>query len=254
MPEFNAEMTTREQAVAQAQTDEQRLAQANAEAAAEDLANAEEVNAETPLSAIESIQVYTYEVMGVSSLLMHNPSSMGRSSGGLNTRQIPTIEEEAENGAYRLEDGSLYFPSMAFRSALHAGASGRRFGRQSARTVIAGSVFNMDSKTQLIDPETGEPIGKIDPETGEIIERGYEINVSRVVVQRAAIHRARPEVSPWACLVRFEIDTSLIQPEAVQTLFNLAGRTVGIGDWRPQKTGPHGRFTTRLLGPEDEME
>jgi hypothetical protein len=54
--------------------------------------------------------------------------------------------------------------------------------------------------------------------------------------------RYRPEFNPWGAILTVKVNTSAISPEQVISLFDLAGFAVGIGDWRPQRNGPFGRF------------
>jgi len=37
-------------------------------------------------------------------------------------------------------------------------------------------------------------------------------------------------------------DEMEIAPSIMKELFDIAGRIVGIGDWRPAKKGPYGKF------------
>lgn len=184
-----------------------------------------------------SIDVYRYGIEGVSSLLMHSPKAMmeGRPVGPT-TKRIPSPEEEAEKGAYRDEERLLYLPSAAFKASLMHGAGGRRIGNTAARTQLAGAVFNTGPRTYLIDPESGEPL------------RDYRVHVARVVVQRSSVIRARPELERWACVLELEVDLDFIpNPGLVEELLNISGKISGVGDFRPERRGPHGRYRAELL-------
>lgn len=188
-----------------------------------------------------SMQVYRYRIDGVSSLLMHSPRALmeGRPVGPT-TKRIPSHEEEAEKGAYRDDEGFLYLPSHAFRASLMHGAGGRRVGSTAARTQLAGAVFNTGPETRLFDPESGEYL------------RDYRIHVARVVVQRSSVIRARPELSRWACVLELEIDLDFIaNASIVEELLNISGKISGVGDFRPERRGPHGRYRAELL--EDQV-
>lgn len=54
--------------------------------------------------------------------------------------------------------------------------------------------------------------------------------------------RFRAEFREWRATVRISYNASAISPEQIVNLFNLAGFGVGIGEWRPEKDGPYGRF------------
>jgi len=54
--------------------------------------------------------------------------------------------------------------------------------------------------------------------------------------------RYRPEYTNWACTFTVEFNARLISIEQLVNLFDVAGYSVGIGEWRPQKSGRFGRF------------
>lgn len=54
--------------------------------------------------------------------------------------------------------------------------------------------------------------------------------------------RYRPEFKPWGVVLTVKVNISAISVEQVVGLFDLAGFAVGVGDWRPQRNGPYGRF------------
>lgn len=182
------------------------------------------------------LEVYSYRVEGVSSLLMHSPKAMMEDGpSGSSVKRIPSREEEAEKGTYRDEEGCLYLPSAAFRASLMHGAGGRRIGRTAARTVLAGAVFATGSRTSLLDPESGERL------------RHYRVHIARVVIQRNSIVRARPELERWGCVLDLEMDLDFTNAWQVEELLNVAGRISGVGDFRPERRGPHGRYRVELL-------
>lgn len=188
-------------------------------------------------------QHISFDVTGVSPLLMNSPHGMIAQAAqrkGVNTRRIPEPEVEAEGGAYRLSDGTLYFPTLAFRRALIDAGKGRRVGssRRGANTVMAGSVFIPDGllETRLVDPSTGEFLEK------------YELDLQRAVPPRqGAVIRARPRLDRWAAVVTFDVDTDVIPLDLVEALFTLAGSSVGVGNFRPQKGGVYGRFNVQRM-------
>jgi hypothetical protein len=190
-----------------------------------------------------TLPVFEFWVQGVYSLLMNNPQGMkGGPQEKLGRKKIPTPEEEAAMKVYRMEDDALYLPSAAFRSALLTAATNRKVGKTAATSILRGTVFNVDSKTPLVDPHTGELITT------------YDVNISRAVVQGNGVMRARPEVWPWGARVFLEIDDEGVAPSVIEEIFRVAGRAVGVGDWRPGKTsgggkgGPHGRFRVDMVG------
>ena len=61
--------------------------------------------------------------------------------------------------------------------------------------------------------------------------------------------RTRPIFPKWACQVTIDYKTDPLTDNNILNLFAAAGAIVGMGDWRPQKGGPYGKF--RLCGAKD---
>lgn len=184
-----------------------------------------------------TLPVFEFWVEGISSLLLNNPAGMAQPTTSLGrAKKIPLPHEEAEQKVYRDKDGWLYLPSRCFRSAIKEAAKGRKLGSKFATTLVKGTIFNCDATTNLIDPVTGELV------------KDYQIHTVRAVVQNSGVLRSRPEVERWGCRVFLEVDTEAIQIEHVLELLQIAGKVAGVGDWRPQKDGPHGRFKADLVG------
>lgn len=181
-----------------------------------------------------------FEIVGTSPLLMASPKSMQRGSAAPGIKKVPSAEDEAESLAYRDTDGTLFLPSAAFHSALLAACAGRRFGKRGAKSVVSGTVFVTTEKVSLIDPATDRAI------------RDYDIDVRRCVIQGKSIMRARPRIDKWATVVEFELDTDFMQEPWIEELLGIAGRTVGVGGYRPEKKGPFGRFTAKMVKTEEE--
>ena len=73
----------------------------------------------------------------------------------------------------------------------------------------------------------------------------------RAVVQGQGVLRARARVPEWQTEVEFEYDPDFVTPEIIAEAFSIAGRVVGIGDYRPRcprgKGGPFGRFSVEVI-------
>lgn len=184
------------------------------------------------------METITINVEGISPLLINSPGGMiaAANRGPVKTKKsLPTPEEEAELGTYRNIFGDLCFPTAAFRGALIGGAQGRKVGMMGLGTILKGAVFPADEMTDLLDPDTGKAL------------QDYELDVRRAVVQKkAAIMRARAKLTRWGAAVRFEIDTDFTDFEMVAEMLAIGGTRTGIGNYRPEKSGPYGRF--RVVG------
>ena len=68
-----------------------------------------------------------------------------------------------------------------------------------------------------------------------------------VVVQRARILRTRAKFDcPWSIVAVVDVDDELVDGAMLATWLDTAGRRIGIGDWRPEKSGQYGRFTAAV--------
>lgn len=185
------------------------------------------------------LQLVAYELTGVagSGLLLHNPAGMSRApeEATIGRKIIPTPEEEAEAGAYRMPSGQLYLPSIHVRAAILGAASGMKIEKKPARQILSAGLFTLSEYCPLFDPETGDAL------------KEYEIDIRRAVVQRQGIRRARPKLPRWACEIEFQFDTLLLNPKIIKDVLDLAGRIVGVGDYRPSKGGPFGRFMAEQI-------
>jgi hypothetical protein len=55
--------------------------------------------------------------------------------------------------------------------------------------------------------------------------------------------RHRPKVEEWQASIPMEIDTGVLPVATIHQLLEEGGRRIGVGDYRPEKTGPYGRFS-----------
>ena len=64
-----------------------------------------------------------------------------------------------------------------------------------------------------------------------------------VVVQRARILRTRAKFDcPWSIEAVIDADDELVDTQKLTAWLDVAGRRIGLCDWRPQKSGTFGRF------------
>ena len=187
-------------------------------------------------------------------LLMHNPAGMAVAAaeaegkpparGG---KKIPKQAIEAAGGLYILKGSDqLYAADDWFREAsLISSKEFRDKTRRGNATYMqrfGASVFLANEGSPLVRAGTGQPVTS-DP-------ADWELYLKRAVVQGQGIVRARPlirnlppaEGGPWACTVEFEYDTDTITPAEIAMIVNQAGKFPGVGDYRPGKKGPFGRY------------
>jgi hypothetical protein len=172
-------------------------------------------------------------IEGKSALLTHNPQSMTMTRDAMKGGRIPSPEDEAEAGCYRLADGSCGIKGESLRGSLLGAAGAWRMKKSSARSRLA-HIIVIEELLTLLDPD-GKPI------------TSYQIDRRRAIVQKQGIIRSRPRFDPpWSLQPTFEYDQILVpEPKLIIDILQDAGNRIGIGDYRPVNNGWFGRFVVK---------
>lgn len=176
-------------------------------------------------------EIVAFTIVGVSPLLQNNPENFigAVADVGLASKKVYVDADEAKLRVYQNSDGQFCHPSDAFKRSMVKAVAGKKFGKAHATAVIKGAVFIVEQYSVIEDPK-GEPAKK------------YTIDKRSCVVNKARVNRCRPCWANWQIKVALEIDTAIVSPEDVKVALQLAGRIIGIGDFRPEKGGGFGRF------------
>ena len=130
------------------------------------------------------------------------------------------------------ESGTPTIPPGAIRSCIETAARKLKQGPQVREGMIVSSVddFCYDRERYGV---TVEELGKSTQFT------------AGVVVQRSRIRRTRAKFdTPWGCAFTLDTDDELVDKDRIDAWLDIAGRRIGLGDWRPEKSGDYGRFET----------
>jgi hypothetical protein len=130
--------------------------------------------------------------------------------------------------AYSDADGKLYQPAVMIHRAMIRAASSYKMpggGRKAITPLIAGAIA-------------------FEPEAIPHLNQNWVVDSRTVVVPatKGRINRHRPRLDKWELRFEMKLMDDRLQPGMVQRILEDAGRLVGIGDYRPEKTGPYGRF------------
>lgn len=168
-------------------------------------------------------------------LLMHRFSEQNESEEETRTirQERGTTRERAEQAAYRNDDGTLYAPSTwFFRSMIEVGAYHKQKGsRKSLKYIIPAAIVVTADTIPLLDLDD-KPI------------KDFEVDARPVVIPstKGRIMAYRPRIEVWQAEIPMEVDTTIIGVDTAHQLLEDAGRKQGVGDFRPEKKGPFGRF------------
>lgn len=139
----------------------------------------------------------------------------------------------ASGKCYQHPEGGYAIPVMAIKKALQAAAADRIVpgNKRSVATIVKRFV------RVVPDSSDGQFLRLTSP--------GYEIEI--LPGRNSGIGRTprvilRPLFKAWSIEVAIDYDTRWFDGESIANLLAEAGRTVGIGEWRPEKGGDSGRF------------
>ncbi len=135
-------------------------------------------------------------------------------------------KDEAEKALYKSPDGEIYVPSSQIHGCIiEAGKQMQVVGRgKSTYSKLFGAFLLVEPAAMVIMPQK------------------YEVDERPVIVQRARVIRYRPKWEKWELEFDVVIMDEDIASEVVKHALDHGGRYVGIGDFRPSKKGPFGRF------------
>lgn len=187
--------------------------------------------------------LYIAKIVGESGLLQH-------SSAGLDPtdpRSVEINEITKKRGTNRTESDELRLKELECERALwlyegkptipHAAI--RATIEKAARTLKQGPLVRSGLIVQSVEFEFDE--GR----HGSTVE-DWRVKCQHtvpVVVNRVRILRTRALFEPpWSATATIFGAEDLVDAEKIRTWLDIAGTQVGIGDWRPEKSGPYGRF------------
>jgi len=186
--------------------------------------------------AAMQIKELQFSIIGTSPLMQHQwdekakaqMRDKGQKKAVTKSRAARNPKREAEAATYYTQEGGYGVPLMAVKGALIKAAH-KDIGLD--KVTVRKSVFfkcgGSDSMASVTPMTCSEPVIRED--------------MVRVGMGSADI-RYRPEFKEWAVPIVCEFDSGSISETDILNLVNRAGFGVGIGEWRPEKGGEHGRF------------
>ena len=192
-----------------------------------------------PHFMVWEVLVYTIDVKikGIAPLLQHRfpmPELETMSKGGRKVTGAKDYTAEWKDYFYANSDGELFQPAVHIEGAMvRAAVNFRITGKRgkSYKDLFRAAVFVM--------PDEILHGIKVPNELDTDADKQLYLDLRPVVVQRARVVRIRPAFKAgWELDFAIEVLDDQIAPELVQDVLTLAGKTVGIGDYRPR----FGRF------------
>ncbi|MCK5176114.1 MAG: hypothetical protein KAQ92_00170 [Candidatus Aenigmarchaeota archaeon] len=170
---------------------------------------------------------YKVRIKGVTPLLMNKPEAYGFDEQWVEKKATTDYEKDALKKLYMNSKQEIYQPSNHIEMCLiEAGKKVKVKGQGKATySKLFGSMVSIE-EFELIH---------LNPK--------YEIHKMLVVIPstKGRIMRYRPCFKEWALEFHINFEDE-IPAEVIKECLEIAGRYVGIGDWRPQKKGKFGKF------------
>lgn len=190
----------------------------------------------------------TAVLVGTSPLLQHR---FGGDAGGTPVPTPETPDGKGNNGVIRIkpqdmlprdeaalslymDNGLCCHPASAIQNLLvNAGGQFKMpKQRKTAKYVVPTAVRIPAIWLPILDPTTKKP------------NKAWEVDSRSVVIRatKGRIMRNRPRWDAWMLKVDLVVDEETLTTGFVHELLNYGGSRLGIGDYRPEKTGGFGCF------------
>jgi len=136
-------------------------------------------------------------------------------------RDVRDPNAEFEDSLYHIEGGGYGFPAVAFKAAAVNACS----HVDGITKVHARGAFHI--MCELVTIEGDKPIQRED-----MVRVGMGV----------ADLRYRGEFKKWHCKIPVRYNANVLSLEQITNIFDTAGFSTGVGEWRPQKNGDYGMF------------
>jgi hypothetical protein len=154
-------------------------------------------------------------------------SGMRGSSGGADRG---TPREIAESKLYLDSDGKFCIPQPNLLRCIVDGGSFHKIGKKQVTTKESSLVYACANIVGLSIPiEHKQP---------------WSVDIRPVVIPatKGRILCPRPRFDDWALSFELVLMTDIIGPGLMRRIIDDAGTKIGLGDFRPARKGPFGRF------------
>lgn len=143
--------------------------------------------------------------------------------------------EQAAPRRYADQAGNLYLPGANIYACIIAAGTFHKAGKSKLTTLKTSLIpagLMLDELVCPLHAPDGTPL------------TGWEVDSRSVVIPSTGgrIMCHRPRVDAWRCTFSVEIDTDVFSPNLVRAVIDDAGKKIGLGDYRPARKGPFGRF------------
>jgi hypothetical protein len=197
--------------------------------------------------ALKQLRIYTLQ--SLSPGMLQNPKTEALLDSLRTGKRLPakkdwTIQEESSTKLYRSANGKMGVPMQnIIASLMSAGQSVALKGKKMISTAKSTKLYDfLDFRTEFCEFLECDKDGNV-PWTpfmiGGVMHQG---------ANGVAVAITRPRIAHWTLDVPVIYDSEReVSEKSVDQLFEIAGRTIGICDWRPMNKGRFGRFVVKKV-------
>lgn len=180
------------------------------------------------------MKTFDVEIRGITALLIHRfgeDAEQAKKTRRIETERRDPLDEATKN-AYIAPDGTYYFSAFSIPNAMgNAGSSHKATGTRKTLRYVVPSAVRMTTDTVTILNGNG-PAKKFEVDSRPVT----------IPATKGRVMRHRPRFDQWGARFELLVDDQLLSPDMAHQLLSEAGQSIGIGDFRPEKRGPFGRF------------
>jgi hypothetical protein len=185
------------------------------------------------------MQTVQVTIEGVSPLLTNKFTDAAALavSGGTSATYVGhkgSPREQAERKLYVDDAGVIHVPGPnVFRAIIDAGVfhkAGKSKVTTARTSLVPAAVALLELTCPLTSPDGSPPKWEVDSRSVVVPSTGGRIMCHR------------PRLDTWKLSFTLEVDTAMFALPLVRQLVDDAGRRIGLGDFRPSRKGPFGRF------------
>ena len=174
------------------------------------------------------------KIKGVTPLLMNRFTEEAevKVSSGMSTVAIGkkgTPREQAAKKCYTDDKGNLYIPGPNIFSCLIQAGKFHKVGKSKVTTTKSSLIPAGIAVREIVCP---------------LNTKDFEGDSRSVVIPSTGgrIMAHRPRLDEWSLGFTLEVDDAMFSLSFVRLLVDDAGRKIGLGDFRPDRKGPFGKF------------
>jgi hypothetical protein len=178
-------------------------------------------------------------IKGITPLLMnrfHEENEVSVSSGvsAVQVGDKGTPRQQADKKRYADKENNLYIPGPNIFACLINAGKFHKVGKNKVTTQKTSLVPAGITVEEIVIPLSDGNGGKVT----------WEVDSRSVVIPSTGgrIMCHRPRVDEWVATFSLDVDTEMFHPNFVRKLMDDAGKKCGLGDYRPERKGPFGRF------------